>query len=120
LNSTRRRGRLRVLGNAAVLTFRSKVPRYPPRSKRRASRMTIAALAEAIDTKRNPLSTSLAPDGERRAKIQRVGKGSNAPKYYTPRPRNEPPFGEKSGVKPRRSFASVWTMARNRWRDSTV
>jgi hypothetical protein len=97
--------RWRVLGNAAEVHVSEQRAKILAALKETGHPMTIAELAEAIGTKRNPLEVLLgrmARDGE----IQRVAKGLYAHKDYTPPP-NDTPFGEEKRRKRRRSVASV-------------
>jgi hypothetical protein len=97
--------RWRVLGNAADIHVSEQRAKILAALKEAGQPMTIAALAEAIGTKRNPLEVLLgrmARDGE----IQRAAKGLYAHRDYTPPP-NDTPVGEEKRRKPRRSFASV-------------
>ena len=95
--------RWRVLGNAADIYVSEQRAKILAAVKEAGQPMTIAALAEATGTKRNPLEVLLgrmAKDDE----IQRVAKGLYAHRDYTPLA-NDPP-GKGSGRKPHRSVAS--------------
>jgi len=97
--------RWRVLGNAAEVHVSEQRAKILAALKEAGQPMTIAALAEAIGTKRNPLEVLLGRmtrDGE----IQRLAKGLYAHRDYTPPP-NDTPLGEEKRRNPRRSFASV-------------
>src|SRR6516225_6983300 len=77
--------RWRVLGNAAEVHVSEQRAKILAALKDAGQPMTIAALAEAIGTKRNPLEVLLgrmARDGE----IQRVAKGLYAHRDYLPPP----------------------------------
>ena len=91
--------RWRVLGNAAEVHVSEQRAKILAALKDAGQPMTIAALAEAIGTKRNPLEVLLgrmARDGE----IQRVAKGLYAHRDYLPPP-NDTPLGEEKRRKPR-------------------
>jgi len=88
-----------VLGNAAEVHVSEQRAKILAALKDAGQPMTIAALAEAIGTKRNPLEVLLgrmARDGE----IQRVAKGLYAHRDYLPPP-NDTPLGEEKRRKPR-------------------